>query len=69
MCCTYAQAICDTIFIFKQSLTGLKAVFSFCNTDCLTKVKEPILSYYLPMIIGRIVRFIPFQSLIARCEM
>ena len=37
-------AECDTRSIFEQSIAGLKAVFSFYWTVCLTNIKEPILS-------------------------
>ena len=39
----------DTRSIFKRSLTGLNSEFSFSLTSCLTKAKEPSLSYYLPI--------------------
>ena len=46
----------------KRSLTGLNSEFSFFQTGCQTKVKEPSLSYYLPIAVGRIVGLIPFQG-------
>ena len=39
---------------FKQRLTGLNLEFFFSETSCHTKVKEPILPNYLPIIDGRI---------------
>ena len=54
---------------FKQSLTGLNSEFSFSYTSCLTKAKEPSLSYYLPIAGGRIIGFIPFPRVLVLCEM
>ena len=55
--------------IFKRSLTGLNTEFSFFSTSCHTKVKEPSLSYYLPIAGRRIVGFIPFPRVLVLCEM
>ena len=54
---------------FKRSLTGLNSEFSFSLTSCLTKAKEPNLSYYLPIAGGRIIGFIPFPRVLVLCEM
>ena len=35
--------------IFKRSTAGLNSSFSFFYIGCLTKAKEPSLSYYLPI--------------------
>ena len=43
------QAECDIRPIFKQSLTGLNSEVSVFQTGFHTKVKEPSLSYYLPL--------------------
>ena len=64
-----AQAGCDTMSNFKRSLTGLNSEFSFSQTSCLTKAKEPSLPYYLPIAGGRIIRFIPFPRVLVLCEM
>ena len=53
---------------FKQSLTGLNSEFSL-STGCSTKVKEPSLSYYLPIAGERIVGFIPYSRLLVLCKM
>ena len=55
--------------IFKRSLTGLNSEFSFSYTSCLTKAEEPRLSYYLPIVGGRIIGFIPFPRVLGLCEM
>ena len=47
---------------FKRSLTGLNSQFTF-YTSCLTKAEELSLSYYLPIVGGRIIGFIPFPTL------
>ena len=54
---------------FKRSLTGLNSEFSFSETSCLTKAKEPSLPYYLPIAGGRIIGFIPFPRVLVLCEM
>ena len=54
----------DTGSISKQSLTSLNTELSFSLTGCDTKVKEPWLSYYLPIAGWRIVRFIPFPKIL-----
>ena len=51
--------------IFKRCLTGLNWEISNSYTDCYTKVKEPSLSYYLPIAGGRIVGFLPFARILA----
>ena len=64
-----ARAGYDTRSIFKRSLTGLNSEFSFSCTSCLTKAKEPILSYYLPIVGGRIIGLIPFTRVLLPWEM
>ena len=64
-----AQAGYDTRSIFKRSLTGFNSEFSFSQTSCLTKAEEPSLSYYLPIVGGRIIGFIPFPRVLVLCEM
>ena len=64
-----ARAGHDTRSIFKRSLTGLNLEFSFSQTSCLTKAEEPSLSYYLPIVGGRIIGFIPFPRVLVLCEM
>ena len=59
----------DTRSIFKWSLTGLNSEFSFSLTSCLTKAEEPSLSYYLPIVGGRIIGFIPFPRVLMLCGM
>ena len=59
----------DTRSIFKQSLTGLNSEFSFSYTSYLTKAEEPSLPYYLPIVGGRIIGFIPFPRVLVLCEM
>ena len=54
---------------FKRSLTGLYSEFSFSNVSGYTKVKEPHLSYHLPIAGGSKVGFIPFPRVLMRCEM
>ena len=43
--------------------------FSFYTTNCLTKVEEPSLPYYLTIAGGRIIGFIPFPRVLVLCEM
>ena len=50
---------------FFLSLTGLNSEFYFSWTSCYTKVTEPNLPYYLPIFGGRIVKCIPFLSVLA----
>ena len=64
-----AQAGCNTRSIFKWSLTGLNFEFSFSQTGYLTTVKEPSLPYYLLIVEGRIVGFIPLPKELAQYEM
>ena len=63
-----ARAGYDTRSIFKWGLTGLISEFSF-STSCLTKAKDPRLSYYLPIAGGKIIGFIPFPRVLVLCEM
>ena len=65
---TPARAGYDTRSIFKRSLTGLNSEFSF-YINCLTKVEELSLSYYLPLAGGRIIGFMPFPRVLVLCEM
>ena len=58
----------DTRSIFKHSLTGLNSEFSFSQTSCHTKAKEPSLPYYLPIAGGRIIGFIPFPRVLVLCN-
>ena len=53
---------------FKQSLTDLNSEFSFL-IGCLTKAKEPNLSYYLPIAGERIIGFILFPRVFMLMEM
>ena len=64
-----ARAGYDTRSIFKRSLTGLYSEFSFSKTSCPTKAEEPSLPYYLPIVGGRIIGFIPFPGVLVLCEM
>ena len=57
-----ADAGCDTRSIFKYSNVGLNSGSSFTLTGCLTKGKEPSLSYYLPVTGGRTAGFMPFPK-------
>ena len=50
-------------------LTDLNSEFSFSNTSCLPKAKEPSLYYNLPIAGGRIIGFIPFPRVLVLCEM
>ena len=56
-----------------QFLNGIQLIwihfFSFSQTGCHTKAKEPNLSYNLPIARRRIVRFITFSRVSALCEM
>ena len=60
---------CVTRSIFKWSLTSLTLEFSFSETGCLTKAKEPSLPNYLPKAGGRIIGFILFPIIVVLCEM
>ena len=53
----------------SKSATGLNSEFSFSWTGCHTKIKEPSLLYYLLIVEGRIVGFIPFPRVLTLCEM
>ena len=46
-------------------ITALNSLFSYSLTGCLTKVKEPSLSYYSSMPGGRIVGYISFARALA----
>ena len=59
------QAGCDTVSIFKRSLTVLDSEFSFSKTGCLSKAEEPSFHYSLPTA-AEGIGFIPFPML---CEM
>ena len=50
-------------FFVKWSLTGLNSEFSFSKADELS------LSYYLPIVGGGIIGFIPFPMVVVLCEM
>ena len=54
---------------FKRSLTGFTSEYSFSSTSCLTKAEEISLSYYLPVVGGRIIGFIPFPRVLVLYEM
>ena len=41
---TFTQAGCDIRSVFNQISSGLNSDFSFFNTSCHTKIKEPSLS-------------------------
>ena len=47
-------------FFFIQSFPSLRSI---------AKVKEPSLSYYLPIVWGRIIGFIPFRKAFVLCKM
>ena len=64
-----ARAGYDAKLICKRSTTGLNSEFSFSKTSCLTKAEEPSLPYYLPIVGGRMIGFIPFPRVLAPCEM
>ena len=53
----------------KWSLTGLNSEFSFSETSCLAKAKEPSLPYYLLIAGRRIIGFIPLPRVLVLCEM
>ena len=55
--------------IFKRSLTGFSSKFSFSHIGCHTKVEEYCFPHYLPIAEERIVKCIPFPSVLALCEM
>ena len=55
--------------ISRGSVTGLNSEFSFSLTDCLSKAREPILPYYLPIAGGRIIVLITFPRVLVPCEM
>ena len=53
-------------FVFEWCLTDFNSEFSFSQTGCHTKVKEPRMSYYLPIAGGKITRFIIFPMLLGQ---
>ena len=59
---------CDTRSIFKWHLKSLNTEFSFSEIICYAKVKEPSLSYFLPIDGRRIIGFIPFAMVLVLCE-
>ena len=65
----HSGRIWHKVNLFKRSLTGLNSEFSFSFTSCLTKAEEPSLPYYLLIVGGRIIGFIPFPRVLALCEM
>ena len=54
---------------FKAEFNSLNSEFSFSLTSCLTKAEEPSLSYYLPIVGGRVIGFIPFPRVLVLYEM
>ena len=56
----------ETRSIFKWNLQVW--IQSFPSLSCLTKSKEPILPYYLPIAGGRIIGFIPFSKVLVLWE-
>ena len=54
---------------FIAEFNKFEIQFSFSQTGCHTKVKEPSLSVYLPIAEGRIVGFIHFPSVLPLYEM
>ena len=50
----------NAMSIFQWRITVLNSEFSFSLSGCHTKVKEPSLSYYLPIAGGKIYGCIPF---------
>ena len=46
----------------------MNSEFSFSLSDSYTKVEESSLSYYLPIVGGQIVGFMPFPRVLALCE-
>ena len=69
MCtCVYIhQPLCTTRLRHKinfiRNLTGLNSEFSFSKASCHTKVKDPNLSYYLPIAGGIMIGFITFPRI------
>ena len=53
---------------FKPSLIGSISEFFFFLSDFHTKIKQHSLPYYLYLAGERILRFIPFPSVLALCE-
>ena len=68
ICIYKIRARCDTRSIFKRSVTSLNLDFSFFLTGYHLKVKEPNLSFYLPIISGRIIESIPPSKVLMLCE-
>ena len=60
---------CDVRSIFKRGLTGLGSEFCVFLTGCLTKAKELSLRYYLPLVGGRLIGFIPSPKVFVQCEL
>ena len=60
-----AQSGCDTWSIFKRSLINLNLEFSFFKVSWNSKIREPIVSFYLPKAGGRVVGFLLFQRVLA----
>ena len=52
-----------------NNFSGVLTEFFFSYTNFHTKVKEPSLSYYLPITGETIVWFIPFPRVLKRCKM
>ena len=63
-----AQLGCDTKFIFTWCLTGLNSPFSFSYIICHNKIKEPSLSYYIPITGKKAVGFLPSPNVFTLCE-
>ena len=61
------QTGCDAESLFKWNAVGLKS--DFFPSGCLTKVKEPSLSYNLFIAGGRTDGFMPFPSILTLFEM
>ena len=57
------------MFIFKWSFAGLKLVFTFTKSSCLSKLNEPSQLNDQSSVGVKIVRFIPFLRVIALFEM
>ena len=60
---------CDTRLVFMRSITSFNSEFSFSVTGYLIKVKEPSLSYYLPVTGEGIDGFMFFTRALAWSEM
>ena len=64
-----AHPIYLSIYLVCMYMYNTKATRHFLEVQCLTKVEEPSLSYYLPIAGGRIIGFIPFPRVLVLCEM